>query len=192
MFLQQNNSIQFPLMFVAYLFSGSWVPKVLRWVPSHEMGIKSNQTVAYYFLNFCATIVPVYHEDRTLLQIKGFVTRLGLTFSSGSMQSTIYYHKHQSIHVKAIGSHQIDFFMFNMICRQCLQQQGFTISVEGNQQSWFSLSLSLSSEKEISFGSRFSCDHSNGSQCQLTLPVFPISPTPLCLIHTFCLPLIFP
>ena len=39
------------------------------WVPSHEVGFKSNKKVAGYSHNMCATITPVHLAGRLLLQV---------------------------------------------------------------------------------------------------------------------------
>lgn len=51
-----------------------------------------------------------------------------LPFSYGSMQSTFQYHEQQSVGMKALEKHQLNFSVFNEICKCCLQQKGFTTS----------------------------------------------------------------
>lgn len=45
------------------------------------------------------------------------------------VQSAFQYHECQSVGVKALGGHQLDFSMCSELCRCCLQQWGLTISL---------------------------------------------------------------
>lgn len=42
-----------------------------EWVPSHEMGLKSNQTLVGYSPELCTTVALAYLEGRTPLSIQG-------------------------------------------------------------------------------------------------------------------------
>lgn len=56
-------------------------------------------------------------------RLKGLLLVRCLHFSFGSNQSTLYYHEHLSLGVKAFFRQQLDFSSFNMLCWCCLQQQ---------------------------------------------------------------------
>ena len=75
---------------------------------------------------FHFSVVYCQTTGRPSLQIKGFVARFILCFSFGTVQSTFLYkrHQYQHIRVKTVVGHQLNFSMFNELCRCCLQQQG--------------------------------------------------------------------
>lgn len=69
MFLQQNNAVWFYPKPMAYLVSGSWMPKqCLEWVPSHEVGLKYQQKEVDVFPQY-DTIGPTYHKRNSLLYV---------------------------------------------------------------------------------------------------------------------------
>lgn len=95
--------------------------------PSHSMDINSNQILINYSYTFCTTIVQAYLADQTPLQIKGFVTDLLFTFLLQQHSDIFLYQRHQSIGVKALCRHQLDFVLDELyVC--CFQQWGPVVS----------------------------------------------------------------
>jgi hypothetical protein len=76
-----------------YLVSGSWSLRQSHlWAPSHESGNTFIQKVIGFSNNMCVTIVPIILSFREVTVVVPRVwtwVKLMMTFSSGSMHSTI-------------------------------------------------------------------------------------------------------
>lgn len=105
---------------------GSWPPtQCQRWVASHAVGLKSNQTLVGCFHKLISSLCE--HNLQADRHCISKVMQLWcLTFSFGSMQNTFLYHKHQSVRGKALCRHQLSLPMFTESYR-CLQKQSLTI-----------------------------------------------------------------
>lgn len=110
---------------------------------SQILGHQRSVTNGFYFLQLSLntieqclvtsiTLMPLMHQH--ILQAGHHHYRLHILwlnwcihFSSCSIQSTLQHNEHQSVVLEALCRHQLDFFIFNDLCKYCLQQQYFTI-----------------------------------------------------------------
>lgn len=95
--LYQNRSIRFfPKL--------CWI-----WLPTYGVGLKPNPIVTPTELcHHCTSLFT----DRSPLQIERFVSGLLFTFLLRGLQNALQYHKHQSVWMKALHRHSLDFLFF--------------------------------------------------------------------------------
>lgn len=120
MFLQQNRNIRFYPQSLAYLVSGSWPPRQCQeWVPSHGLGLKSNQILVGYSHKLCTITTIAHLPGKSSLQMEELGVGLVFTFLLGQ-------HEHQSVGMKVLGRRQLDFSVLHEWCRCYLQLQSLT------------------------------------------------------------------
>lgn len=90
-FLHQNNSVLFFPRSMTYLVLVTGHQNSAKHkFQVMERGVKFSKIMVEYSPNFCATIASVYHVDRSLLYIEGFIALLVLPFPLvSSMLSSI-------------------------------------------------------------------------------------------------------
>lgn len=96
------------LLQISGLVSYTWLTKHWEvWVLSHRVGLKQNYSLIDYSHKFCVTIALANREDRDL-QLDGCKS---FSFSSCRVS---YTQRHQTVLLKALFIHQLDFSMLLM------------------------------------------------------------------------------
>ena len=112
-----------------YLVSSSWSIKLGQvLVPSHGVGLKSNQTLVGYFHKFCATTALTYFAGRTDYTSE-ILWLLGVYFSLLVAWRVLFFTKDtKTWGWRVFFRRQLDLSMFSELCGCCLQQWGLAVS----------------------------------------------------------------